>query len=172
MNVDTRSSPARHGPAPQMREAPPPSPDLGDAPSEAGMQALGRICRASGGIARGDDLGRLLEDCHCGHFVDLARLIVRREILAFDWRGSLWVPMFQFDLRDLSVHPAMRRVLAGVDAAVDGWTLAVWFAQPHGAMQGRRPLELLNLEPETVVRAARADHPVAQRRAPSQDFTA
>lgn len=162
MHMNTPPARAYRAPVPGRREAPELAELAREGPSEAGMDALRRICRASGGVARGDDLARLLEDCRCGDLVDLARLIGHRDIFAIDWHGSLWVPMFQFDLRDLSVRPGMRRVLAEVDAVFDGWTLAVWFAQPNGWLQGRRPLELLDSEPDPVIRAARVDRFVAE----------
>ena len=124
----------------------------------AGSTTLRQACSPSGGIARADDLARLLEDCHRGDFVSLARLIARRDVFAFDWRGSLWVPMFQFDLRDLSIRLGTQRVLAELHTVLDAWTLAVWFVQPNGWLQGKRPMDLLDDDPDRVVRAARVDH--------------
>lgn len=152
----------RPGPGPlHAGIAPEPAPVFGVQPSSEGFRALRQACSATGGIARGDDLGRLLADCRRGDFVSLARLIARRDIFAFEWQGSLWVPMFQFDLHDLSIRLAPQRITAQLHAVRDGWTLATWFAQPSGWLQGRRPLDLLDSQPDLVVRAARVDSFVA-----------
>ncbi|MEO7116846.1 MAG: hypothetical protein ABIZ18_13415 [Caldimonas sp.] len=50
--------------------------------------------QASGGIASGDDLSRLLADQRPGNFISLARHIADRDIFGFDWRSSFWIPMF------------------------------------------------------------------------------
>ena len=137
--------------------------DFGEQPSRDGLLALRQACQASGGIVRGDELAHLLEDCRRGDFVSLARLIARRDIFAIEWQGSLWVPMFQFDLRDLSIRLAPQRVSAQLHAVRDGWTLATWFARPNGWLQGRRPLDLLDSQPDLVVCAARVERFVAAR---------
>ncbi len=141
--------------------APEPAPAFGVQPGSEGFRALRQACRATGGIARGDDLAQRLEDCRRIDFISLARLIARRDIFAFEWQGSLWVPMFQFDPHDLSIRLAPQRVTAQLHAVRDGWTLATWFARPNGWLQGRRPLDLLDSQPDLVVRAARVDSFVA-----------
>jgi hypothetical protein len=110
--------------------------------------------RASGGTARGDDLGRLLEDHRCGDFVSLARLIVSDDIFGFEWRHSYWVPMFQFDLSDLSTRIGPQQVRA-VLALDEGWRTAVWFARPNRWLMGQRPVDLIESELSAVIHAAR-----------------
>lgn len=82
--------------------------------------------------SRADDLARLLDDDHRrGEFVDLARFIDSGEVFGFEWRDTFWVPMFQFELRDLSLEPRPRQVLTELPAQYDGWMLAAWFARPN-----------------------------------------
>lgn len=54
-------------------------------------------------MTSGDDLCRLLADQCRGDFVSLARYIAGGDIFGFDWHRSFWIPMFQFDLADLTV---------------------------------------------------------------------
>lgn len=131
-------------------------------PGEREFRALCSAFRNSGGMLRGDDLARLLEDHRCGDFVSLARFISRHEIFSFDWREAVWVPMFQFDLRDLSIRPGPQRVLAELGGAYDGWALASWFSQPNVWLRGARPVDLLDADLGHVLRAARADRFVAK----------
>ncbi len=135
--------------------------DIGPVASEHDFGLLRHAFRPSGGIARGDDLSRLLEDHRCGDFISLARFIAQHEIFAFQWRDSFWIPMFQFDLQDLSIRTEPRRVLAELESVFDGWAMAVWFAQPNSWLHGHRPVDLLGTDLDSVLQAACADRFIA-----------
>jgi len=124
-------------------------------PKDRDFVAMHAAYRGSGGMARGDDLARLLEDRQRGDFVSLARLIVAGEIFSFEWHHSFWVPMFQFELRDLSTKAAAHQVLAELARAFDGWALALWFTQPNSCLDGQRPVDLLDSNLPAVLGAAR-----------------
>ena len=130
-------------------------------PSSAGFAALLTAFRASGGTARGDDLARLLEDRQCGDFVSLAKLIAAREVFGFEWRQALWIPMFQFELRDLSIKPGAQQVLVELGRTCDGWTIAAWFVRTNSWLGGRSPVDLLDSDLSEVLDAARADRFIA-----------
>ncbi|MEP7298320.1 MAG: hypothetical protein ABI702_19220 [Burkholderiales bacterium] len=141
----------------------PDPPRRSDGPGESSGSSSARFIamlaayRATGGTARGDDLARLLEDRHCGDFVTLARLIVAREVFGFAWRNTFWVPMFQFEMHDLSIKPATRHVLAELAPAFDGWDVASWFTRPNGWLDDRPPVDLIGSNLAAVLGAARAD---------------
>jgi hypothetical protein len=133
----------------------------GPSPTDRDFAAMRSAYRASGGIARGDELARLLDDHSSGEFVNLAGFIAKSEIFGFDWHEAFWVPMFQFDLHDLSIRPGPLRVIAVLAPVFDGWSLAVWFAQRNSWLQGRRPVDLLGTELADVLQAAGADRYIA-----------
>ena len=124
-------------------------------PTGDGFAALMATYRATGGIARGDDLARLLEDHGLGDFVGLAKLIASNEVFGFRWRDTLWIPMFQFELRDLSIKPSTRLVLMQLGSRLDGWARAAWFAQPNSWLNDRRPVDRVDSHLADVLRAAR-----------------
>lgn len=132
-------------------------PYIDSRPSSPGFGALRLAFRASGGMAHGDDLARLLHDSASAP--SLARLLVSGEVFGIGWRASIWVPMFQFDLRTLSVQTAAQRLRAERfgSSAVDGWDCAAWFARSHEGLNGRRPVDLLHSDLHGVMAAARAD---------------
>jgi len=130
-------------------------------PSDRDFFAMRGAYRASGGTARGDDLARLLEDHRRGDRVSLARLVVSGEIFGFEWRRLFWVPMFQFEPRDLSLKRGPRQVLAELASEFDGWTLAIWFSQPNCWLNERRPVDVLDSNLPAVLGAARADRFIA-----------
>ena len=134
-------------------------------PSSGGFHALMTAFRASGGIARADDLARLLCDRADGGpgDLDLTELLKRAEVFGFAWSGSVWLPMFQFDLRRLSVQRAPQRVRAELlgACALSDWECATWFARPNTALNLRAPVDLLVTDLPGVLDAARADRWVA-----------
>lgn len=139
----------------------------GAQPSSAAAQALtvGRerfeglqqACREHGGLARADDLNRLLEDYRLGDFVSLARQLGSGELICLNWRQTIWVPMFQFDLRDLSVKPGLRAVLAALAPVFDAWEATEWFIRPSEWLEGRCPCDRFQHHLPEVLMAARTD---------------
>jgi hypothetical protein len=126
-------------------------------PSAQGFAALRAAYLPTGGIAHGDDLARLLEDRQLGGFVSLGRLLVLGGVFSFEWQGSFWIPMFQFELRDLSLKPGPRQVLAELMPLFSGWSLAAWFVRPNSWLNDQIPVDLLDLNLPAVLEAARAD---------------
>ena len=130
---------------------------LDELPTRRGFAALLGAFRATGGTARGDDVARLLEDHGLGDFIGLAKLIANGDLFGFEWRHELWIPMFQFELRDLSVKPATQQVLAELGSGFDGWSCAAWFARPNSCLNFRAPVDLLATRLADVLEAARTD---------------
>jgi len=130
---------------------------IDDVPNERGFVAMRTAYRATGGLASGDDLGRLLQDCRFADPVSLAGRLDAGEIFGFDWQHRVWIPMFQFDLRDLSVKPGPQQVRAELSGGFHGWALATWFTQRNAWLNHRRPIDLLGSELPAVLEAARAD---------------
>lgn len=124
-------------------------------PSTRAFLGLLKAFRATGGAAPGDVLGDMLQGPQCGGLVALARSIVARRVFAFDWRGELWVPMFQFEPDDLSLAVAPQEVRAELPAILHGWALACWFAQPHAALRGQAPVDMLRCDLPAVLEVAR-----------------
>jgi hypothetical protein len=148
---------ARHA-GPLLRDVSLPAVEALDAaPGARDHAALIEAYRPTGGIACADDLARLLEYLDRGDFISLARHIAARTVFGFTWRERLWIPMFQFELRDMSVQRSSQAVLAELSAAFDGWSLACWFAEPNPGLGGQRPVDRLHDDCAAVCAAARAD---------------
>jgi hypothetical protein len=130
-------------------------------PNDRDFIAMHAAYRATGGIARGGDLARLLKARERGDFVSLAKLLVSGKLLGFCWHNSFWVPMFQFDLSDMSIRQEPQQVVVLLRTALDDWSLANWFAQSNSWLNNRRPVDLLESNLPAVLNAARADRFVA-----------
>jgi len=118
------------------------------------FSALRGALRESGGIAHGDDLARLLDDHQLGDAVNLARLIAHHDVFGFEFQASFWIPMFQFDLKDLSLSYGAAPVVAKLAEVFDGWMLASWFACPNPCLGDWRPVDVLDSTPASVLSAA------------------
>lgn len=130
-------------------------------PSDRDFIAMLAAYRATGGIARTDDLARMLNEQRRAGLDGLAGLIASGTVFGFEWRRAFWLPMFQFEPHDLTLKPAPRQVVAELTDEFDGWALAVWFAHQNSWLQGRRPVDLLDSQLTQVLEAARADRFIA-----------
>ena len=115
----------------------------------------------SGGMARSVEVARHLAERQGANHSSLERLLATKAVFAFEWRGSLWLPMFQFDSKEMFVKPASRQVLTALAGVFDSWTIACWFQEPNLWLQSRRPIDLLDVNPMAVVAAARGDRYIA-----------
>ncbi|WP_348009647.1 antitoxin Xre/MbcA/ParS toxin-binding domain-containing protein [Roseateles sp.] len=123
-------------------------------PSGHGFVSLLEAFRDSGGTAPSDIVGRLLLDHQAGAAVSLAKLIHSGQVFGFEWRASLWIPMFQFDPKDLSIAAQPQAVRAQLPELWSGWRVAQWFAGPNSRLGGQRPVDLLSSDAAAVLVAA------------------
>lgn len=87
----------------------------------------------------------------------LARGIVDREIVHVEWQGTLWLPLFQFEMPALTVRSTVRDAIAELRDDLDDWDLALWFGTPHALLDGRTPASDAVDGHRDLVDAARAD---------------
>jgi hypothetical protein len=108
-------------------------------PTQQSFIALQNAYRVTGGLGNGQDLAARLHMSGEGSSATLARWIGHQQVLSFTWDDEHWLPMFQFDPRDLSLRRGLRQVLAELFDVMDGWEIALWFAQPNDALKGHTP---------------------------------
>jgi hypothetical protein len=138
------------------------SADIDPTPSSRGFIAMLEAYRSTGGLAPGNFLCRSLQAHQRGDLGHLARLIVDRRLFVLDWRGDSWIPMFQFDRQDLCCKPGPALVRAELEGIASGWAVAAWFAEPNALLEGRRPVNLVELDLPHVLHAARCHTGVAE----------
>lgn len=74
-------------------------------------------------------------------------------IVGVSWHGRTLYPAFQF--RDGRPSPIVERAAAILhDRGLSGWALALWFITPSGWLWDRRPVDLLDEDPDRVLAAA------------------
>ena len=129
----------------------------GDTDRDRQFVSMLRSFRETGGLARGDEVAELLAQRGTGDVSRLARWIVSGDVIGFDWRGELWVPLFQFQLTEMTLRPEVRLVAQELGSEFDAWALAVWFSTPNAWLGDRSPAESLATDLAAVSEAARAD---------------
>jgi hypothetical protein len=129
---------------------------------ESRRAAMLQVYDRTGGLARSDEVLFMLRRRTSQPLSMLARWIVDQRVVSFEWQAHRFLPMFQFDLADMSIHSGATAVLAELAGILDDWELAAWFAEPSAWLQGRVPVDLLESDMQAVVGAARADRFVAR----------
>jgi len=130
-------------------------------PSSRGFVSMLVAYRPSGGTLSSQDLAQLLADRQLSELLSLSGLITERQVFGFSWRGTFWIPMFQFELRSLTIRPESRLVLMELAKSFDEWNIASWFTCPNTWLDNKKPIELLDSDFPAVIDAARTDRYVA-----------
>jgi DNA helicase HerA-like ATPase len=78
----------------------------------------------------------------------------RGKVFAISASGQLRFPLFQFD-REGQPKRELAELLAVLqEQGLSGWEIALWFSGANERLDGKRPLDLLESEPERVLDAA------------------
>lgn len=124
-------------------------------PSDTAFLELQVAYRPTRGLARGDELAARLHVDGTGGHARLARWIVGRQVFSFAWNDDFWLPMFQFNTLDYSLHSGMRPLLGELADVMDGWAIAAWFVQPSDFLGGQSPVQAWRDRGPDVYQAAR-----------------
>lgn len=109
--------------------------------------------RSTGGIGAGSELAARRPMTGLS---GLARAIASREVISFGWGGHVWLPMFQFEQRELEVRMPARALIGELVDALDDWEMADWFVEPNAWLKDKSPLSLMDTDYASVLDAARA----------------
>ncbi len=118
--------------------------------------------RSTGGIVSGDDVARLLRRRSDQPLSMLARWIVSREVVHFEWRSRTLLPLFQFELSTMRLGPEVTAIVRELEDVFDDWTMALWFAKPNTWLDDAAPAEVIYRDSRAVMNAARTDRFVAR----------
>jgi len=86
--------------------------------------------------------------------------------LAGDWRnrGKIFgvehnhrqlYPVFQFDNTTGKQKPVIARIIKALGTNMGPWQIAIWFTTPNPSLKRRRPVDLLDKDPTSVVNVAK-----------------
>jgi hypothetical protein len=127
------------------------------AATDSAERSMEREYVSRGGLARGDELLALVRT-RCDQPISrVARWIVGREAIQYRSGTEAAFPLFQFELSDMSIRPAVAGVIAELSPALDDIELAEWFVRPNATLAGAMPADVIDDDPGAVIAAARAD---------------
>jgi hypothetical protein len=118
--------------------------------------------RRKGGLVSCDEAAMLLRRHHDQPISVLARWIVARKLVSFVWQSETLVPLFQFELADMSLRAAASDVVAELAGAFDDLELAAWFTRPNCWLGNAAPVDTIEADAPAVLQAARADRYIAR----------
>lgn len=130
-----------------------------DVPKGRGSIALLESIRATGGTAPDEVLSRLLDERRAGNALSLVKLVQIGQVFGFEWRGSVWMPMFQFEGTDFAVKFGAQRARAALPVQWLGWTVASWFATTIAKLRGCTPADALDSNFDAVLQLAHSFSP-------------
>src|SRR5258706_1428024 len=97
---------------------------LGMPASTRQLLAMDRGFSRTGGIACGDEVASMLRKHSDQPISTLARWIVGRTVVSFESQSQLLLPLFQFDLSDMSPRIGVIEVIRELSNAFDDWEFA------------------------------------------------
>lgn len=113
--------------------------------------------RASGGVISSEEVVALLMERTDQPISKLARWIVDRHVIGFEWQGRTVLPRFQFELSTMTPRPAVRTVVGELILAMTDWEICLWFVTPNAWLADALPLDAIASDAAAVVDAARGE---------------
>lgn len=113
--------------------------------------------RCSGGLARAQEVFTIFKSHHGTDAATLARWIVKRSVISFDWQSKVWIPLFQFNRIDMSLQPRIAPILSALNPVFTAWELATWFARPNQWLADSTPADMISVDMNAVLDAAYTD---------------
>lgn len=110
--------------------------------------------RASGGLAACPELLALCRRHSGADVATLARWIVERAVVSFDWQSQSWFPLFQFRATNFAPSHRLRPLLMQLADNYTPWAAAHWFVVPNPWLGGQAPVSLLESDLCSVLHVA------------------
>lgn len=123
---------------------------------ETQFEAMLDAYRRSGGVVPAEELATQRSTPQDPAIAAVARWIVERQVVCFEWEKQHWLPLFQFCPDTLSPRPEMVGVVQELSGALDPWELALWFVRPNAWLHGRAPVNATHDDLPSILDAARA----------------
>jgi hypothetical protein len=110
------------------------------------------------GALRSSEVAELAGSRAANRAATANRWRAEQRLVAVPAGDELLYPGFQFTSEG-KPHPTVGAALEGLrsNAEVTDWQAALWFVGPNGWLGGRRPVDLLDAEPDAVADAARRE---------------
>ena len=115
------------------------------------MSSFGEL----GGVASSDEVISLMRPYWRQPISMLARWIVTRQLVNFNWRAQLLLPLFQFDRPRMTPREGVVDAVRVLAEGLDDEAIALWFVEPNPRLRGASPMSVEYSDPDGLLEAAR-----------------
>ena len=135
-------------------------------PESMAPELLGRYERAREsavkefGLLRSEDLARATHSTAENVSLVASKWRRRGEIFAVNYGGKPGYFAFQFDPVTGRPKPVIAKLIEAFPANTDGWRLALWLISANPRLANRRPIDVLDKDPDKMFEAAKAENRV------------
>jgi len=112
------------------------------------------------GLLRSEDLARAIHSTAENVSLVASKWRRKGEIFAVNYGGKLGYFAFQLDPMTGRPKPAIAAIIDAFPANTDGWRLALWLTSASPRLANRRPVDVLDKDPDKVIEAAKAENRV------------
>lgn len=135
-------------------------------PESMAPELLGRYERAREsavkefGLLRSEDLARAIHSTAENVSLVASKWRRRGEIFAVNYGGKPGYFAFQFDPVTGRPKPVIAKLIEAFPPNTDGWRLALWLISANPRLANRRPIDVLDKDPDKMIEAAKAENRV------------
>jgi hypothetical protein len=110
------------------------------------------------GLRRSEELARAVHSTADNRSLVASKWLRNREIFTVSYGGRRGYFGFQFDPVTGRPKPVIAQIIAAFPADTDGWRLALWLTSANPRLADRRPVDVLDQNPEKVIEAAKGEN--------------
>jgi hypothetical protein len=112
------------------------------------------------GLLRSEDLARAIHSTAGNVSLVASKWRRKGEIFAVSYGGKPGYFAFQFDPMTGRPKAVIAKIIQAFPPNTDGWRLALWLVSANPRLANRRPVDVLDRNPEQVIEAAKAENRV------------
>jgi hypothetical protein len=112
------------------------------------------------GLLRSDALARAIHSTAENVSLVASKWRRKREIFAVNYGGKPGYFAFEFDPMTGRPKPVIAKIIETFPPNTDGWRLALWLTSANPRLGNRRPVDLLDADPDKVIEAAKGENRV------------
>jgi len=112
------------------------------------------------GLLRSEDLARAIHSTAENVSLVASKWRRKGEVFAVNYGGKPGYFAFQFDPMTGRPKPAISKIIQAFPSNTDGWRLALWLTSANPRLANRRPVDVLDRNPEQVIEAAKGENGV------------
>ncbi|RMP31144.1 hypothetical protein [Pseudomonas coronafaciens] len=112
---------------------------------------------ASGDWLTRDDLYALMTHIADGPTLDIDGMLRDGMLFSIEWEGVHYFPRYAVSATDHSYVESLQMIIRILEPKKSAWGMAFWLGSTDSLLGGRQPKDVLAVDPEAVMEAARSE---------------